>query len=71
MAGSWQSNKGSLENDGGLSYDEKSRLNMPNTTPRAKSAGWGFLAVAFGTWGGMGPEAARTIHRLVKRAAGR
>ena len=35
-----------------------------------KKAGWGFLAAAFGTWGGMGPEASRVVHRLVKRAAG-
>jgi hypothetical protein len=35
-----------------------------------KQAGWGFLAAAFGTWGGMGPEASRVVHRLVKRAAG-
>ena len=34
-----------------------------------KAAGWGFLAMSFGTWGGMGPEGARTLHRLVKRAA--
>ena len=25
--------------------------------------------MAFGTWGGLGPEGSRTLHRLVKRAA--
>jgi len=35
-----------------------------------KQAGWGFLAAAFGTWGGLGPEGSRVLHRLVKRAAG-
>jgi hypothetical protein len=34
-----------------------------------KRAGWGFLAVALGTWGGLGPEGARLVHRLAKRAA--
>ena len=34
-----------------------------------KAAGWGFLAMSFGTWGGMGPEGARVLHRLAKRAA--
>jgi hypothetical protein len=32
-------------------------------------AGWGFLAMGFGTWGGLGPEGAKLLHRLVKRAA--
>ena len=35
-----------------------------------KAAGWGFLAIAMGTWGGLGPEGARLLHRLAKRAAG-
>ena len=26
--------------------------------------------MAFGTWGGMGPECAKLLHRIVKRAAG-
>ena len=34
-----------------------------------KAAGWGFLAVAFGTWDGLRQKGARTLHRLVKRAA--
>ena len=34
-----------------------------------KAAGWGFLAMSSGTWGGMGPEGARVLHRLAKGAA--
>ena len=30
---------------------------------------WSFAAMAFGTWGGMGPECAKLLHRIVKRAA--
>jgi hypothetical protein len=26
--------------------------------------------MAFGTWGGMGPEAAKTTYRILKRASG-
>ena len=33
------------------------------------SAGWGFMAMAFGTWGGVGPECAQLLHRITKRAA--
>ena len=33
-------------------------------------AGWEFLPMAFGTWGGLGPSCAKLLHRLVKRAAG-
>jgi hypothetical protein len=32
-----------------------------------KRAGWGFLAIALGTWGGFGPEGARLVHRLAKK----
>ena len=32
--------------------------------------GWSFKAMAFGTWGGMGPEGDRVLHRIVERAAG-
>ena len=35
-----------------------------------KRAGWGILAIALGTWGGLGPEGTRLTHRLAKRAAG-
>ena len=30
--------------------------------------GWHFAAAAFGTWGGLGPEAAKILSRVVKRA---
>ena len=30
---------------------------------------WSFAAMAFGTWGGMGPECAKMLHRIVKRSA--
>ena len=30
--------------------------------------GWHFLAVSLGTWGGIGPEGAKTLSRIVKRA---
>jgi hypothetical protein len=30
--------------------------------------GWNFAAMAFGTWGGMGPEGAKVLSRIVKRA---
>ena len=32
------------------------------------TVGWAFQASAFGTWGGMGPEAAKLLARLCKRA---
>ena len=35
-----------------------------------KAATWSFKAMAFGTWGGLGPERSKLLHRLVKRAAG-
>ena len=35
-----------------------------------EAAGWSFMAMAFGTWGGMGPEAFKITHRALKRAAG-
>ena len=43
-------------------------LKKKELTKHAKY-GWGFLAMSFGTWGGMGPEGARVLHRLAKRAA--
>ena len=33
-------------------------------------AHWSFGALAFGTWGGLGPKAVRLITKLTKRAAG-
>jgi hypothetical protein len=35
-----------------------------------KAAGWSFRAMALGTWGGIGPEGAKMLHRITKRAAG-
>jgi hypothetical protein len=34
-----------------------------------RTAGWSFMAMAFGTWGGTGPECAKLIHQISKRAA--
>ena len=34
-----------------------------------QGAGWYFTPMAFGTWGGQGPEAATLLHRIVQRAA--
>jgi hypothetical protein len=34
-----------------------------------RKAGWSFATAAFGTWGGWGPEAAKILKRIVKRAA--
>jgi hypothetical protein len=33
-----------------------------------RKEGWHFAAAAFGTWGGMGPEGAKILSRIVKRA---
>jgi hypothetical protein len=33
-------------------------------------AKWSFKAMAFGTWGGLGPECAKCLSRIVRRAAG-
>ena len=33
-----------------------------------RNSGWAFAAMAFGTWGGMGPEGARLLSRIHKRA---
>jgi len=38
-------------------------------TAICKSSGWAFAAMAFGTWGGTGPECAKLLHRITKRAA--
>ena len=35
-----------------------------------KAEEWHFLAMAYGTWGGQGPECTVLLHRIVKRAAG-
>ena len=33
------------------------------------TAGWAFMAMAFRTWGGVGPECAQLLHRITKGAA--
>ena len=35
-----------------------------------KTASWHFVAMAFGTWGGMGPEGHKTLKRIIAQAAG-
>jgi hypothetical protein len=35
-----------------------------------RQADWSFRALAFGTWGGVGPEASKVLQRVLKRAAG-
>ena len=32
--------------------------------------GWGFIPMAFGTWGGLGPEGSQLLGRLLRRVAG-
>ena len=39
-----------------LKYDEPCRRD-----------GWGFRAIALGTWGGLGPEGAKTLAQIIKR----
>ena len=34
-----------------------------------RHAGWAFLPMAFGTWGGLGPEACKLLQRVLTRAA--
>ena len=34
-----------------------------------EAEGWHFAAAAFGTWGGVGPEGAKVLSRILKRAA--
>ena len=34
-----------------------------------RADGWHFSAAAFGTWGGVGPEGAKILARLLKRVA--
>ena len=36
---------------------------------RCREVGWAFLPMAFGTWGGMGPEAAKLLARILARGA--
>jgi hypothetical protein len=39
------------------------KYDIPCTTE-----GWHFMAAAFGTWGGLGPEGAKVLSRTLKRA---
>ena len=47
---------------------ESAKINRYQEPCRA--AGWAFQPAAFGSWGGLGPEAARLVHRITKRVAG-
>jgi hypothetical protein len=55
----WRRFMARREHEKHLKYDEPCRR-----------AQWCFVAMAFGTWGGLGPEGAKTLHRCLKRAAG-
>ena len=48
---------------------KKERHKKDKYANHCSAAGWAFSPMAFGTWGGMGPEAAKLLHRLVGRAA--
>ena len=47
----------------------REKLKKQKYLGHCRQAGWTFLPMAFGTWGGMGPEAAKLLFRLIKRAA--
>ena len=47
----------------------KERMKHQKYDVACKAASWTFLPLAMGTWGGMGPEGARTFHRILKRSA--
>ena len=47
----------------------KERMKHQKYDVACKAASWTFLPLAMGTWGGMGPEGARTFQRILKRAA--
>ena len=34
-----------------------------------RQAGWAFMQMTFGTWGGMGPETCKLLQRVLARAA--
>ena len=46
----------------------KERLKHSTYDAVCATAGWGFQACAFGTWGGLGPEGAKLSARVAKRA---
>ena len=47
----------------------KEKLKHQKYDTACKRAGWSFAPLAMGTWGGVGPEGARTLQRILKRAA--
>ena len=47
----------------------KERLKHDKYDEPCAREGWHFLTAAFGTWGGLGPEGAKTVSRIVKRAS--
>ena len=51
-----------------LSKRERAKHEQYDAACRA--AHWSFKAMALGTWGGTGPEGAKVLHRILKRAAG-
>lgn len=50
--------------------NEQERAKHTKYDALCAAAHWNFSAMAFGTWGGTGPECARLLHRISKRAAG-
>ena len=49
--------------------NRKERAKKDKYVSACRSAGWAFLPMAFGTWGGMGPEACKLLSRVVARGA--
>ena len=49
---------------------QKEHIKTTRYQAACQAAGWAFQPAAFGSWGGLGPEAARLIHRITKRVAG-
>ena len=47
----------------------REKLKKQKYMGHCRIAGWSFLPMAFGTWGGMGPDAAKLLFRFLKRAA--
>lgn len=47
----------------------KERAKMDKYAAHCQREGWAFTPLAFGTWGGQGPEAAKFLARVLKRAA--
>ena len=48
---------------------KKEQLKHQKYDTACERAGWSFGALAMGTWGGVGPEGARHLQRILKRAA--